>query len=253
MLPVQHSPRAKTLAPTLPLKWRVMTIGRKGLAARFAVASGALIVVSLTGIAQFHLGSKNSPPVVSGQFDYYVLSLSWAPEFCAQPGEAGANPRECASGQRTGFVVHGLWPEASQGASPESCGPPKTVSKGLVNELLPYIPSPGLIQHEWAFHGTCTGLSQDTYFTKVLQARSAVQLPVQITSITGPETETPNQIETQFEGSNPAFPHGAFHTACRASAFTEIRACFDKGLKGRPCTASAGECTSAMLTIRPPR
>jgi ribonuclease T2 len=115
------------------------------------------------------------------------------------------------------------------------------------------MPSPSLIQHEWATHGTCTGLTQDAYFTKVLLARSAVQIPVQVTSISGTETESPSQIEAQFEGSNPAFPQGAFRTACRSGAFTEIRACFDKGLKGRACTASAGECSSPTVTIRPPR
>ena len=43
-------------------------------------------------------------------FDYYVLSLSWAPAFCAQPNEVARNPRECAVGRHIGFIVHGLWP-----------------------------------------------------------------------------------------------------------------------------------------------
>jgi len=219
------------------------------------LVSGTLFALIFSGtlLAQFHLGSRNNPAPVSGQFDYYLLSLSWAPEFCAQPGEAEANPRECASGRNVRFVVHGLWPEAREGKAPESCGPTKPVAKGLVNGLLPYMPSPALIQYEWTTHGTCTGLTQDEYFTKVLLARSSVQIPVQISSITGTETESPSQIEAQFEGSNPASPPGAFRTACRSDAFTEIRACFDKGLKARVCTESAGECTSPMVTIRPPR
>lgn len=187
----------------------------------------------------------------AGQFDYFVLSLSWAPEFCAQPGEAASNPRECVPGVR--FVVHGLWPEANSGRSPESCGPVKKVSGGLVNDILPYMPSPGLIQHEWATHGTCTGWSQDEFFTKIILARAAVQIPVQITAIGQTETESPAQIEEQFAGSNPSFPKGAFRTACRGAALTEVRACFDKDLKARACTASVGECASATVTIRPPR
>jgi ribonuclease T2 len=229
---------------------------RQELAAGLGVVTGGLLALILSGtlLAQFHLGSGSTPPpAVSANFDYYILSLSWAPEFCAQPGESAANPRECASGRGTAFVVHGLWPQSREGKSPESCGPSKTVSKGLVNDLLPYMPSSALIQHEWTTHGTCTGLTQDAYFTKVLLARSAVQAPVQITSITGTETESPSQIEEQFEGSNPAFPPGAFRTVCRSGALTEVRACFDKGLKAQDCTPSAGECTSPMLTIRPPR
>jgi ribonuclease T2 len=188
-----------------------------------------------------------------GQFDYYVLSLSWAPEFCAQPGEAAANPLECAPGRRVRFIVHGLWPEANEGKSPESCGPSKAVSKGLVNDLLLYMPSPGLIQYEWATHGTCSGLNQDAYFTKVLLARAAVQIPVQLASIGTAETESPAQVEAQFAGANPSFPKGAIRTSCRNGALTEVRACFDKELRARVCTASAGECTAAAVTIRPPR
>ncbi len=189
----------------------------------------------------------------TGVFDYYVLSLSWVPEFCSQAAEAAANPRECAAGRNQGFVVHGLWPQANSGRSPESCAPAKKVPRGLVNQLLSYIPSPGLIQHEWATHGTCTGLAMDDYFTKVMLARSAVQIPVQISAITVAGTESPGQIEKQFAGSNPSFPEGAFRVSCRGGALTEVRACFDKALKPRACTVSAGECRSGAVSILPPR
>ena len=122
-----------------------------------------------------------------------------------------------------------------------------------MNELLPYMPSPGLIQHEWATHGTCTGLTEDAYFTKIMLARATVQIPVQISSITDTETESPGRVEEQFAAANPTFPKGAFRTSCQGGAFTEVRACFDKNLKGRACTASVGECASPMLTVRPPR
>ncbi len=184
-------------------------------------------------------------------FDYYILSLSWAPDFCAQPGEAAANPLECGTGK--GFVVHGLWPEADQGRSPESCAPSKSVPKGIVNDMLRSMPSPGLIQHEWATHGTCTGLSQGEYFTKVMLARSVVQIPVQISSLGQSTTESPGEIEAQFAAANPSFPTGAVRTACRGGELTEVRVCFDKDLKARACTVSAGECASLKINIRSPR
>jgi ribonuclease T2 len=183
-------------------------------------------------------------------FDYYLLSLSWAPEFCAQPGEAAANPLEC--GQGKGFVVHGLWPEANQGKSPESCGAAKTVPKSLVNDMLKYIPSASLIQHEWATHGTCSGLSQGDYFTKVMLARAAVQVPVQISSLGQSVTESPAEIESQFAAANPSFPPGAVRTTCQGGALTEVRVCFDKNLKALACTVSAGECASAAVKILSP-
>ena len=38
-------------------------------------------------------------------FSRYLLSLSWAPDYCAQP-TGDKDPRECGPGRQTGFVVH---------------------------------------------------------------------------------------------------------------------------------------------------
>ncbi len=163
-------------------------------------------------------------------FDYYVLSLAWAP----------------------GFTVLGLWPEAEAGKSPESCGTAKPAPKAVVSFALMDIPSPSLIQHEWATHGTCTGLSPFDYFSNLVQARASVQIPVQITSLEEQIRESPGQIETQFAMANPSFPAGAFRTSCPGGEFREERICFDKRLKPQACTASAGECTVPAVLIRPP-
>jgi ribonuclease T2 len=189
---------------------------------------------------------------VSAPFDYYVLSLSWAPAFCASPGEASANPKECTPGLRTGFIVHGLWPEVAAGKSPESCGNAKPVPKAVVNFVLKDMPSPSLIQHEWATHGVCTGLNPFDYFSAIVQARAAVQIPVQITSIEAPIRESPGQIEAQFAAANPSFPKDAFRTSCPRGEFEEERICFDKNLKPRPCAGIIKTCGIPAVVIRPP-
>ena len=186
-------------------------------------------------------------------FDYYVLSLSWAPAFCAQPNAAARNPQECAAGRGIGFIVHGLWPENAAGRGPESCGPAKPASKSVEKLALPFMFSPGLIQHEWTTHGTCTGLNAFDYFSEVIQARTSVQIPVQITSIENELTEGPRQIESQFAEANPSLPSGAFRTHCTGRMFEEERVCFDKNLKPRECTAATGECNRAAIVILPPR
>jgi ribonuclease T2 len=186
-------------------------------------------------------------------FDYYVLSLSWAPEFCMQPGAASANPKECATGRGTGFVVHGLWPEAAQGKSPESCGSAQRVAGNVGKIALPYMLSASLIQHEWDTHGTCTGLSPAAYFLDVIQARSAVQIPVQMTSVEVPLTESPVQIEDQFAAVNATFPKNAFRTVCRNGELSEVRVCFTRDLKPIECPASVGECADTAMNVRPIR
>src|SRR5262245_5426744 len=110
-------------------------------------------------------------------FDYYVLALSYAPDFCAQPsGEK--DPRECGPGRKIGFIVHGLWPQREMGRGPERCAPARPVSTSIVQAMLNYIPTESLIQHEWANHGACSGLSVSDYFAAVRKARDSVTIPV---------------------------------------------------------------------------
>jgi ribonuclease T2 len=200
--------------------------------------------------AQFHRSAPETS--AAAPFDYYVLSLSWAPGFCAQPGAAAGNPRECAPGGRVGFIVHGLWPEAAAGRNPESCADAKPVPKRVVDVVLRDMLTASLVQHEWATHGVCTGLNPFDYFSAIVEARAAVQIPVQITSIEDQLRESPGQIESQFAAANPSFPKTAFRTFCPRGAFQEERICFDKNFKPQACTSNVGECAFPTITIRPP-
>jgi ribonuclease T2 len=218
--------------------------------AKLRTSLAGMIALAAALPAQFHRSTpERSAPA---PFDYYVLSLSWAPGFCAQPGAAAGNPRECAPGGRVGFIVHGLWPEAVAGKGPESCGTARRVPNPVVNFVLRDMLTDGLVQHEWATHGVCTGLNPFDYFSSIVQARAAVQIPVQITSLQDQIRESPGQIETQFAAANPSFPRAAFRTFCPRGAFQEERICFDKNLKPRECTASVGECASPAIVISPP-
>jgi ribonuclease T2 len=208
----------------------------------FPVVLPALAVIA--GV----LAAQSTP----APFDYYVLSLSWAPAFCSQANEAARNPQECAAGRHIGFITHGLWPENANGRGPESCGTAKPVPKAVINLVLPAMYSPGLIQHEWATHGICTGLNPFAYFSNALQVRAAVQIPVQITSIENQVTVGPQLIERQFAEANPSFPKTAFRTSCSNRTFQEERICFDKNLKPRECSVAVAECKSPAIVIPPP-
>src|SRR5229473_2691520 len=52
-----------------------------------------------------------------GEFDYYLLTLSWSPQFCA----GHWNDPQCTGPRKFGFVVHGMWPQFKNGSWPESC------------------------------------------------------------------------------------------------------------------------------------
>ena len=211
-----------------------------------------LVIGLMAALALVAARSHKKQNAAAGQFDYYVLSLSWAPDFCAQAGGNGS-ANECGAGRHIGFVVHGLWPQDNAGRGPENCGPASPVSGSIVNLTLNYIPTASLIQHEWTTHGTCSGLNASDYFATVRKARDAVQIPAQLSSLTQQTQAGAAQIEAEFATANPNFPTTAFRATCAAGRLQEVRICMDKNLSPVACTPSAGECTSQSMTILPPR
>jgi len=204
------------------------------------------LLAALAGVA------AQSGKQAAASFDYYVLSLSWAPDFCAQ-SRGNPDPNECAAGRHIGFVVHGLWPQANSGTGPENCSAASPVPQSIVNLMLSYIPTASLIQHEWNAHGTCSGLNMSDYFTDVRKARDTVQIPQQFSSLTQPTNATAAQIEAEFAATNSSFPPAAFRATCTGGYFQEARICVNKSLVPQACTVSAGECTSPGMKILPPR
>ena len=182
-----------------------------------------------------------------GQFDYYVLSLSWAPNYCAEHTKNHSS--ECSIGQRANFVLHGLWPQASAGDSPARCGPASPVSHPIVRHMLDYYPSRGLIQHEWREHGVCTGLSAGDYFDQVEQAFNSLAIPDQYLSLGHSESFDVHEIEQNFARANNA-PPGAFRVSCHAGEMINLQACLSKDLRYQTCTASVRECRLSRVLMR---
>ena len=191
-------------------------------------------------------------PLGAADFDYYLLALSWAPDFCAQ-AKGYKDPAECGAGRKLGFVVHGLWPQAESGRGPENCGAARPVAASLVQTMLNYIPTASLIQHEWKTHGTCSGASAAEYFAAVRKARDAVKIPAEFQAAAQVMQLTPGEIEGAFQKANPQFPKAAFRTSCSGGALQEVRVCFGRDLTPRACSGSAGECRAGAMSVLPVR
>src|SRR5579883_1611199 len=209
---------------------------RKGLSSLVTLITAVFLVTSNTSGA-----SKRRKPRSNTGFDYYLLVLSYAPDFCDQPG-GSKDTAECGKGRRTGFVVHGLWPQQESSRGPENCAPASPVSQSIIAATLNYIPTKSLIQHEWAAHGVCTGLSADQYFSTLRRARDSVSLPPEWNQPSQALQLSPSKIEAGLAGANPQFPATAFRTSCYNNGeLREVRVCMNKDLSPRPCSSSAGE------------
>ena len=183
-------------------------------------------------------------------FAYYLLVLSYAPDFCAEPN-GDKDPRECGVGKKVGYVVHGLWPQGETSKGPENCGSAGTIPAATMKKALAYIPTEKLIQHEWATHGTCSGLSVDAYFTALGKARDSVTIPPELAPSTQLSTP-PADVLSKVAAANSGFPKTAFRTSCYPDKnLQEIRICLNKDLSPRACGSSAGQCTAKQVTLLP--
>src|ERR1700709_1836312 len=151
---------------------------RSAFSSRFLIAIGlltALLGLTTAGTASAQDRRQNAP----GEFDFYVLSLSWSPSFCEEASERGNSGRSQAQcgGRPFSFVVHGLWPQYERGF-PDYCQRPSPrLDRNIMTSMLDLMPAPGLIFSEWDKHGTCSGLGPRAYFETIPKARSAVNIP----------------------------------------------------------------------------
>lgn len=192
---------------------------------------------------------------VAGNFDFYLLSLSWSPGFCATP--AGQNdPGQCAPGRKFSFVLHGLWPQYEQTGWPEDCST-EQMDPSLARKMINIMPSEKLIQHEWQKHGTCSGLSSKDYFEEADEAFHSINIPAPYRELASMLTVSPTEIRSQFAAANPKIGEQGFVVECSGNGhyLSEVHACLNKDLEGRACNREEQrhECRSDSVVMRPVR
>jgi ribonuclease T2 len=184
-----------------------------------------------------------------GAFDYYLLSLSWSPSFCANGG-AQRSRFQCAPGAHPGFVVHGLWPRLSRGSSP-SCNGSAFLPYSVVTGLRDLYPDDGLARHEWRAHGACSGKSPTGYFADVRAARDAVAIPPELKAPSQDQTLSPLDVQRAFFAANPRLRPGMMAVTCQRGALQEARICLSRDLRDFvPCPEAAGRgCRSQSMSV----
>ena len=197
--------------------------------------------------------NRNAPRGKAGEFDFYLLSLSWSPQYCSSPaGERDS--AQCGGGRRYEFILHGLWPQYDRGW-PQFCGTSQTLSNALVEKMLDIMPSRRLIRHEWEKHGVCTGLSAAEYFGKARAAFSGVRIPASLQSPKNARTVATLQIRDEILEANPGLAKEAVSVTCAGRFLSEVRVCLGRDMKGRVCSAEVTRqaCRAAQIIVQPVR
>src|SRR6202008_2197666 len=195
---------------------------------------------------------QNAP----GEFDFYVLALSWSPSFCEAASDlpdSGRSQPQC-DGRPYSFVVHGLWPQYERGF-PEYCQrPAPRLAPNIMTSMLDLMPAPGLIFNEWDKHGTCSGLGERGYFETIRKARAAVKIPAEFLQLSEEKTVAPSEVEDAFIKANPGLKASGIAVTCNRSRLSEVRICLSKDLQFRECgEIDRQACRRDQVTMPPVR
>jgi ribonuclease T2 len=209
------------------------------------LAAAVAVFAALAVHARHHHPAANRSGQ-AGQFDYYVLSLSWAPTYCLTHAD---DSDEC-SGKGYGFVLHGLWPQYDAGGYPENCSTQFDLSDGATAKGRTIYPSERLMQHEWQTHGTCSGLDALEYFNTADRATAVVKIPSAMQAPHSDQSLTAERIAGLFQDANSQLPAGAMTVACNRAELSEVRVCLTRDLQPRACgQGTHSNCPHVPLSI----
>lgn len=215
--------------------------------------AGLALCLTVAGCRSSQQSATNTGPdaarsaavggVVGNGFDFYLLNLSWSPEFChSHPGA-----QECAA--HATFVLHGLWPQNNDGSYPQRCSnDPGPADPAAFKDIYP---DAGLLEHEWHTHGSCTGLSADAFLTTARTAFHSVTIPPKLSNLSSQTSMPPEEILGLFTDSNPGIPRASLALSCGNNYLTAVEVCLDKGLHPIACP-NVRSCRANVVRIPPP-
>lgn len=172
----------------------------------------------------------------AGDFDYYVLSLSWSAAWCALEGDARGD-RQCEGGRGLTFVLHGLWPQHEDGWPSFCRTAERDPTRAQTAAMADIMGGAGLAFYQWKKHGRCSGLSAEAYFRTARKAYETVTIPDLFALVDQPLSLPAGVIEDAFLEANPALTRDQITITCKEGRIQEVRLCLTRDLTPRRCGA----------------
>ncbi len=189
----------------------------------------------------------------AGEFDYYVMALSWSPNWCALEGDRRGSD-QCDARHDFGWILHGLWPQYERGFPADCRSSARNPSRGDTNAMSDIMGSGGLAWHQWKKHGRCSGLSSDDYFALSRQAYARVARPDVFRKLDDPVKLPASVVEQAFLESNPQLSRDQITITCKSRHIQEVRICLTKELEFRDCGRDVvRDCTATDALFNPVR
>jgi len=187
----------------------------------------------------------------AGDFDYYVLALSWNASWCAAEGDA-RDAEQCDPKYDFGFLVHGLWPQFENGWPSFCQTTARDPSRRQTAAMADVMGSGGSAWNQWKKHGRCTGLTADAFFELTRDAFAKINRPAILRRVEKPLRISPSVIEEAFLSTNPDLTADGVTITCQDGRIREARICLTRDLKFRQCAPDVRRDCGAKGPIFPP-
>ncbi|MEO0498497.1 MAG: ribonuclease T2 [Pseudomonadota bacterium] len=205
-----------------------------------------MILLMTAGVAQAK-GQK------AGDFDYYVMALSWSPNWCAIEGDARESD-QCDPRHDHGWILHGLWPQFETGWPSNCRTSQRNPSRSDTGAMADIMGTGGLAWHQWQKHGRCSGLSAADYFALSRKAYNSVTRPPVLRQLPKSVQIAPGVIEEVWLKHNPDLTANGLTVTCKARHIQEVRICLTPDLTPRTCGRDViRDCTAETATFDPVR
>ena len=185
-----------------------------------------------------HIELPGDQPVRAVPVVSYTLALIWTPQHCFH-AVGGAEALKCGRDTGSGFVLHGLWPDGEGTSWPQWCAPAAILPKRTIAAHYRATPSPQLMQHEWAKHGTCiAGATPDSYFDQSNRLFRQVRIPDMRKLAAAPTTES--KFAQAFAAANPGMEPDSIRLNLNKQGWLqEVWLCLDTTFQSMHCAAPA--------------
>ena len=198
-------------------------------------------------------GAASAEGERAGDFDYYVLALSWSPAWCRLVGDARDDP-QCDPGREFTFVLHGLWPQYEAGWPSYCRTSERDPTRRLTAAQADIMGGSGPAFHQWKKHGRCSGLSAEGYFQTARRAFLSISVPELFGQVRKPLQVPARVIEDAFLEANPDLGADGITITCRDGLIQEARICLTKDLQPRACAPDvARDCRLRDAVLEPIR
>lgn len=199
------------------------------------------------------VGMARAEGEAAGEFDYYVMALSWSPTWCALEGDQRGSP-QCDDDKDNGWVLHGLWPQYETGWPSYCRTSARNPSRADTRAEADLFGSSGNAWHQWNKHGRCSGLRADDYYALARLAYGKINRPGILRKLEKSVRLPAAVIEQAFLEENDELNKDQITITCKQGRIQEARICLTRDLELRTCGRDVSrDCTSQDALLDPIR